>query len=70
MSGYQVQYATNNSFTSNKKTVTVKGKSNDSTKVQGLKSKKTYFVRVRTYKTANGKKYYSSWSAAKKVTTK
>ena len=35
-----------------------------------LKSKKKYFVRIRTYKTVNGKKVYSSWSKAKTVKTK
>ena len=35
-----------------------------------LKAKKKYDVRVRTYKTVSGKKYYSTWSKAKYVTTK
>ncbi|MCD7797186.1 MAG: leucine-rich repeat domain-containing protein [Clostridiales bacterium] len=38
--------------------------------IKGLKSKKTYYVRVRTYKTVNGKKVYSKWSTVKKVTVK
>lgn len=41
-----------------------------SKKVKGLKAKKKYFVRIRTYKVVNGKTYYSGWSSAKKVTTK
>ncbi len=35
-----------------------------------LKTKKTYYVRIRTYKTVNGKNYYSAWSGVKKAKTK
>ena len=38
--------------------------------VKKLKSKKYYTVKVRAYKTVNGKTYYGSWSAAKKVKVK
>ena len=38
-------------------------------KVTKLKSKKTYYVQVRTYKTVGGKRYYSSWSTRKYVKT-
>ncbi|MBQ9532277.1 MAG: hypothetical protein IJR70_09430 [Eubacterium sp.] len=69
-SGYQLQYATNSKFTNNKKLVTIKGTGSTSKKVSSLKSKKKYYVRVRTYKTVNNKKYYSAWSAAKTVKTK
>ena len=68
--GYQIQYSTNSSFTSGKKTVTVKGASNVSKTITDLKTKKNYYVRIRTYKTVEGKKYYSAWSAKKKVTIK
>ena len=33
-------------------------------------AKKKYYVRVRTYKTVNGKKVYSSWSKVKSVKIK
>lgn len=39
-------------------------------KVKKLKAKKKYYVRIRTYKTENGKKVYSSWSKVKSVKTK
>ncbi|MBQ9530784.1 MAG: M23 family metallopeptidase [Eubacterium sp.] len=68
--GYQIQYATNSSFTSNKKTVTVSSNKTTSKTIKKLKGKKKYYVRIRTYKTVNGKKYYSSWSKARTVTTK
>ena len=38
--------------------------------IKSLKAKKYYYVRVRTYKTVGGKKYYSSWSKSKKIKTK
>ena len=68
--GYQIMYATNSKFTKNKKTVTVKSYKTTSKKITGLKSKKTYYVKVRTYKTVNGVKYYSAWSKVKTVKTK
>lgn len=70
ITGYQIQLATNSKFTKGKKLVTVKGYSKVSKKVIGLKAKKTYYVRIRTYKTVNGTKYYSKWSAKKSVKTK
>ena len=69
-SGYQLQYATDSGFTKNKKTLTIKGVDKSSKTVSSLKSKKKYYVRIRTYKTVNNKKYYSAWSAYKAVTTK
>ena len=68
-SGYEVQYATNSKFTKGKKTVNV-SKSSGSKTVKSLGSKKTYYVRVRYYKTVSGKKYYSNWTSGKKVKTK
>lgn len=68
--GYQIQCATDSKYTKNKKTVTVSKNSTTSKTVTGLKPKKKYYVRVRTYKTVNGKKYYSSWSSSKTITTK
>ncbi|MCC8072938.1 MAG: leucine-rich repeat protein, partial [Clostridiales bacterium] len=71
--GYQIQYSTSKDF-SNAKTVTVSKTGTTSKTISKLKSKKKYYVRVRTYKTVkvNGKstKIYSSWSKAKSVTTK
>ena len=68
--GYQIQYATNSKFTSGKKTKTVKGASSKSKTVKKLKGKKKYYVRIRAYKTVDGKKIYSAWSEAKSVKTK
>ena len=71
--GYEVQYSLNKSFKKAKKykTTTKKAKNTaTSLKVSKLKSKKTYYVRIRAYKTINGKKQYSAWSAKKTVKTK
>ncbi len=64
VSGYQVQYSTSKKFTS-AKTKILAGYKKTSIKLTGLKAKKTYYVRVRTYKTVSGKKYYSGWSTYK-----
>jgi predicted RNA-binding Zn-ribbon protein involved in translation (DUF1610 family) len=68
--GYEIQYATDSKFTKNKKTVTITKNSTTSKKVTKLTAKKKYYVRIRTYKTVSGTKYYSAWSASKTVTTK
>ena len=36
------------------------------TELKNLKQGKVYYIRIRTYKTVGGKKYYSEWSTAKK----
>ena len=68
--GYQIQYSTNKNFKKGNKTVTVKSNKTVKKTVKNLKAKKTYYVRIRAYKTVNGKKYYSAWSKAKSVKTK
>lgn len=69
VSGYQIQYSTSKSFKSNTKTVTV-SKSNTSKTIKTSQSGKTYYVRVRAYKTIDGKKVYGSWSKVKSVKVK
>ena len=68
--GYEIQLATDKKFKKNKKTATVKKQKTTKTTVKKLKAKKKYYVRIRTYKTVNGKKVYSSWSKVKSVKTK
>ena len=67
--GYEIQYSTSKSFSS-AKTKTITKNSTTSTTLTGLSAKKTYYVRVRTYKTVNGKKVYSGWSTVKTAKTK
>ena len=70
ITGYQLQLATNKKFTKNKKTVNIKGYKKVSKKVKKLKGGKKYYVRIRTYRTVDGKKIYSRWSKAKTVKIK
>lgn len=67
--GYEIQYATNSSFSGAKKMVITSNKT-DKVTVSKLSGNKKYYVRVRTYTTVNGIKYYGAWSAVKTVTTK
>jgi len=66
VTGYEIKYSLKKSFKSAKTARTTK----TSKTVKKLKRNKTYYVRVRSYKTINGVKYYSKWSKPKKVKTK
>lgn len=68
-SGYQIQYAENRSFT---KKVKAKWGSNwtKNITISRLKKKKTYYIRVRAYKTKLGQAYWGNWSTVKKVKIK
>lgn len=66
--GYQYQWSTSKNFKKNYLTKTTK---KTSATISTSKSRKTYYVRVRAYKThSNGKKYYGKWSTVKKVKVK
>lgn len=64
--GYQLQYSTSKKFKSKKTKTTNK----TSLTIKKLKKKKTYYIRVRAYKTVNGKKSYGKWSSVKKIKIK
>ncbi|MBQ6872738.1 MAG: leucine-rich repeat protein [Clostridia bacterium] len=68
ISGYEIQYSTSKKMKSAKK-VNAK-KSAKSTTIKRLTKGKKYYVRIRTYKTVNGKKIYSDWSTVKNVKVK
>lgn len=67
--GYQVQYYVNKNF-KNSVTKTVASYKTRTLTVKKLGAGKRYYVRIRTYRTVGGKKYYSAWSTAKTVTTR
>ncbi len=70
ISGYEIQYSTSKKFTK-KTTKTVSAKSSSKkTTIKKLKKGKKYYVRLRAYKTVDGKKVYSDWSAVKSVKVK
>ena len=68
VSGYELSYATNKKF---KKAKTKKiAASKKKVTIKKLKKNRKYYVRIRTYKMINGKKYTSAWSKAKTVVVK
>lgn len=69
INGYQVQYSTNKKF-KNAKTKTIKNAKTTSKTYKAIKKGKKHYVRVRTYKIVNGRKYYSSWSKVKSAVVK
>ena len=69
LTGYQVRYATNKSFTKNVKRVKFKGNKNTIRKLKKLKPKTKYYIRIRTYKVIGDKTYYSKWSKTYKIKT-
>ena len=64
VSGYQISYSL--SRNKNFRTVTTGKKY----KIKNLKSKKTYYIKVRAYKTVQGRKIYSSYSKLIKIRVK
>lgn len=65
---YQVQVATNKAFTKNVKTKSVKGYKATTKTIRSLKSKKTYYVRVRTVMSSGlATPVRSNWSPVKKI---
>ena len=68
ISRYQIYYSQRSDM-KNAKHITAKS-SAKSAVLRNLTSKKKYYVRIRTYKTVSGKKYYSTWSSVKSVTVK
>ncbi|MCR5795632.1 MAG: fibronectin type III domain-containing protein, partial [Solobacterium sp.] len=66
--GCQIQYSTSSKFTaSTTKTVTIKSNTTVSKVIGSLTKGRTYYVRVRSYKTVSSVNYYSMWSAASKL---
>ena len=69
ISGYQVQYSEKPNF-SKSKIKKVSGYKKTSVTIKKLKSKKKYYVRIRTILKSGGKTYYSNWSGSKGVKAK
>ncbi|MCR5795892.1 MAG: leucine-rich repeat protein [Solobacterium sp.] len=68
--GYQVQYSRSSDFTSSDtKTVAVTSNTTVAKAIGSLAKGVKYYVRIRTYKTVNSKKFYSMWSASKSIVT-
>lgn len=64
--GYQVQYSTTKNFTSKTtNTIKISSAATLKTTIKSLKKGKTYYVRVRAWKKADGEMIYGSWSTVK-----
>lgn len=64
-SGYQIYRSTKNS-SGYKLSKTITSGSTTSFTDKNVKFNKTYYYKIRAYRTVNGKKVYSAWSAVKK----
>ena len=69
ITGYQIRYSRNSNM-KNPTTITVKGYKAVSKKIAKLKSKKKYYVQIRTYMKVGKSTCYSSWSTKKIVRVK
>lgn len=71
VTGYQIRYSKKSDMSSNK-LITVSKNSTTKKTISGLSYNTKYYFQVRTYKTVNGKKYYSKWSEklSKKIPAK
>ena len=68
--GYRLIYSMNSKFKTGNKYVMITSNKTISKSIKKLKAKKKYYIRICTYKTVGGTKYYSGWSSVKSVTTK
>ena len=67
--GYVIQYSTSSTFAS-AKTVRIDRNTIVSTTIDNLVKGKKYYVRIKTFKTVSGTKYYSGWSDAMSLVIK
>ena len=65
--GYQIQYCPDKTFKTGNKSVSINSASTVSKVIGSLAKGKTYYVRIRAYKTVGSTKYFSAWSAVKSV---
>lgn len=69
-SGYRVYYSTDSKFKKDVKTVDVSGKKTINATINNLKSGKTYYVKVRAYRSFGSSKIFSSYSKVLSVKCK
>ncbi|MCI9083466.1 MAG: leucine-rich repeat protein [Lachnospiraceae bacterium] len=69
--GYEIACSTDSKFSKKNTKIVPIGKNKTTSKsVSKLRANKKYYIRIRTYKTVKGKKYYSNWSKVRNITTK
>ena len=66
----EIQYSLKKNFPMEQTKSKFVSRTKTSAKIKSLKSKKTYYVRIRTVRTINGVKHVSKWSKTKKVKVK
>lgn len=64
VSGYQIMYATDKNFKTNKKTVTVTSGSTVSKKISSLKTALPIYVKIRAYLDTDDGRIYGAWSSS------
>ena len=69
ITGYEIEYSLKKSFQGAKKITVSKAKA-EKHQITGLKAKKVYYVRIRSYKKVKGQKYYSDWSKVLNIKVK
>lgn len=65
--GYQIVWARDSKFKNKVATTNITNSKQTSYTGSNFTKGRTYYIKVRAYKTASGKKTYGKWSAAKKV---
>ena len=65
--GYQIQYCLNGDF-GTARSVTVNGASTLKRVIKSLTRGRIWYVRIRSFKTVDNRKYYSVWSPVRKIT--
>ncbi len=68
-SGYQIVYSLKKNF-KNSKVVTIKSNKTTKMVIKKLKKGRTYYVRIRAYKTSKGRKIYGAYSKIIKTNIK
>lgn len=68
--GYQIWYSTSKSFKKGTRKLLVKKGKTVSWTIKKLKSKKTYYVKIRAYKTIDKKKEFGAFGKVKKIRIK
>lgn len=69
VSGYHIQYSKSPSFAYVSGELIVPDCRMGSETIRNLEEDTAYFIRIRTYQTVNGEKFFSGWSKAKRIST-
>ena len=70
LNGFEIQYSTNQKFSSGVKKVFIPSGKAATLRVKQLKKGKTYYFRMRSYCMAEGERLYSSWSSVRSIKVK